>query len=480
MTSSIGPVEDTRYKWKALLTVGLGIVLSTLDGSIITLAFPELTRVFNADLTEVMWITIAYILVSSGLMLTFGKLSDYLGRKRIFTAGTAVFTIGLAACSVAQSLEQIILFRVIQAVGTTMIMGCSSAIITDAFPDSERGRGLGLLGAAVYLGFILGPALGGFLLEWLDWRAIFYLRIPPGILAFAVSWLLLRKDTSKREKINLDLWGTFTSFAGLFCLLFGITQVKASGLLSPRAMILIGAGFIFLYLFLIVEKRVKEPIFSLGLFRNRTFSSAVSGFFIYFLAVPPMCALILPFYLTDAVIMPPRTMGLLLSVIPVVTMIFSPISGFFSDRFGPRWPSTIGAGMVALSFLGMLWFGPQTGVWALVAVFLLLGMGMGTFTAPNNSAIMGAVGKDLIGSASALIATNRQVATTIGMTVIGTIFSISRETGLSSPLREATASAFHDVALAGLFLSVAVLVLSLASPKRSQKSDRIGRKVADE
>ena len=468
------PVKHLPYKWKALITVALGAILATLDASIINIAFPRLTRVFGVDLTTVMWVTLVYIIVSSGSMLSFGKLSDSIGRKKIYAAGLVIFTVGMALCSVARNVPEIVAFRIIQAIGAAMSIGCSTAIVAEAFPSGEMGRGLGMLGIAVSMGFIIGPVAGGFLLDWLGWRAIFYMRIPFGILAFTLAFGLLKRDKVRQKKLRLDIPGTVTSFAGVLCLLLGMGQVKTHGLTSGITLALICAGALFLGFFLVWEGRAAEPIVDLELFRKRTFSCAMTAFFVFFLTVP-LYAVILPFFLVDAIRLSASKAGLVLAAIPVATMIASPLSGFFSDRLGPRWPSVAGAGMIAAGFLLMLRFGLHTGLLEIVAVLALLGFGVGVFQPPNNSTVMGAVEPGHLGSVSALIGTARQVSISIGMAMIGSVFSVrqgiyndilrSKEVDAAELFGHSTVLALRDAVLVVLCLSVAVIILSMATKR---------------
>ena len=287
------------YKWKALLTVAMGTMMATMDASITTIAFPELTRVFQTDLATVMWIAVAYILVSSSLMLIFGKISDFIGRSRIYTVGMA--------------------------------------------------------------------------------------------------------------------------------------HIKSHGLMAPVVLLFVGAGFVILFLFILVERRATDPIIDPALFKNRTFSYATGGLLLFFLAVPPYI-LIMPFYLMEGINLSPLESGMLLAVVSMVTMVTSPISGALSDRFGPVWPSVFGAGATAAAFFFMLGFDLQTEISTIILILILLGLGVGVFQPPNNSTIMGAVERKRLGSASALIATERQVGISLGMALAGAIFS-TRQTMYQDLLR---------------------------------------------
>jgi EmrB/QacA subfamily drug resistance transporter len=474
------------YKWKALLTVAMGTMMATMDASITTIAFPELTRAFKTDLATVMWVAVAYILVSSSLMLIFGKISDFMGRTRLYTVGMAVFTIGMAACALAQNVEQIIIFRIIQALGAAMSIACGTAIVTEAFPANEIGKGLGMLSMSVSAGFILGPIIGGVLLEWLDWRSLFYMRAPFGICTFLMALALLKKDIPRSGKIKLDIMGTLTSSAGLFCLIFGMALIKNHGIKSPLFLLFVGSGMAILCLFVLVERRAADPIIDMALFKNRTFSYAMAGLLLFFLAVPPYI-LIMPFYLMEGIQLSPLESGTLMAVVSMVTMVTSPLSGTLSDRFGPVWPSVFGAGATAAAFFFMLGFNLQTETITIIPILVLLGLGVGSFQPPNNSTIMGAVARGKLGSASALIATERQVGISLGMALSGAIFS-ARQTmykgmlhldGWSDgeALRRSIAPAYREVLLISVFLAVGAMVLALLSAvnKTQKKPKRVSQ-----
>lgn len=473
------PPNPKAYKWKALATVAMGTLMGTMDASISNIALPVLATVFKAELTTVMWVVLAYILVCSSLILVFGKISDLIGRKRIYAAGMFIFTLGLISCSLAQSIGQLILFRTFQAVGAAMCISCGPAIVTESFPPKEIGRGLGLLGSSISLGFIIGPILGGFLLSWIDWRSIFYIRAPVGLVTLIMAVVLLERDPQKAGKIQLDLKGILTSTAGLFFLIFGVSQAKGFGPKSPLVLLLVGLGVSMLTLFTFVERRVKDPIVDLSLFKNQEFSRAICSLFLFFVAAPSY-VLIMPFYLIQGIRLAPADAGLLMAVTSMTSIVVGPISGSLSDRFGPAWFSTLGAGAIVVAAFFIRGFDLQTQVAAVIPVLVLLGVGVGTFNPPNNSIIMGAVPTGHLGTASALIATLRQVGISLGMAFAGTIFTARRtvhqatltqqglETdyaaNLSIPL------AFHDVLLFLIFLGSLVVLLSLFSGRKEGRN----------
>ena len=467
-----------------MATVALGTLMGTMDASITNISFPVLTRVFQAQLTTVMWVALVYILVCTSLMLILGKISDLIGRKKIYAGGMAIFTLGLIACSMAQGIGQLILFRILQAVGAAMSVACGPAIVTEAFPPEERGKGLGLLGVAVSLGFILGPTLGGFLLEWLTWRSIFSVRVPVGLITLFMIFFLLKKDHVRPGRIELDFKGAFTSSAGIFCVVLGMSQINRFGLGSLQVSLLIGFGLLSLLVFMFIERRAHEPIVDLSLFKNRVFSSATWSLFLTFVAVPGYI-LIMPFYLMHGLGLTASAAGLLMAVNAMTTIVVGPVSGSLSDRFGPVWFSTIGAAATAAAFYCMRGFDLETSVTTIVPVLVLLGVGVGCFQPSNNSMIMGAVTREHLGTASALIATQRQVGLSLGMALAGSLFSVRRvmyqaellEQGLEtdSVARLSIPLAFQDVLVISVLICLLVVLLCMFSGEKKTRAVESGR-----
>lgn len=457
----------------------MGTMMATLDASITNIAFPVLTEVFRTELTTVLWVTLAFILVSSSSMLLVGRISDLIGRKSIYTLGMVVFTLGLFFCSISQNIVQLILSRAFQALGAAMTIACGTAIVTEAFPPKEIGRGLGFLGVAVSFGFIIGPVVGGFLLDWFDWRAIFYVRLPFGLITLFMAIFLLKGSPGRAGGLHLDIPGSLTSTAGLFCLVFGVSQVRKYGLHASLVHVLIGSGLLLLVVFVLIERRAEHPIVDLALFRNRVFFHAATALFLIFVAVPAQ-VLLMPFYLMKGVLLTPSEAGLLLAVHSVAAMVFGPISGWLSDRFGPFRFAIVGASAVTTGFFLMRFFNLQTSVTMIIPVLILSGLGVGAFQAPNNSMIMGGAPRNRLGTASALIATLRQVGLSLGMAVAGAVFTARQavyetrfvEAG-SAPgqgVRRAIPPAFHDALLISGILGISLILVCILSRQRKVPS----------
>ncbi|MFW6056664.1 MAG: MFS transporter, partial [Chloroflexota bacterium] len=220
------------YKWTALVVVAVGTLAITLDEGAVRIVLPELGTDFGARPDDVVWVWLIYMLMGAGLVLTFGRLGDALGRKRIYAVGLALFTVGLTLSSIATSLTQLVGVRALQATGMAMTVAMSNAIVTASFPVEERGRALGIMGTVVSIGLLTGPATGGTLLDWMGWRAVFYARIPVGLLALALT-LLLRSEPPERKHRAFDLAGSGTLFAGLASVLVAINRGQSSGWTSP-------------------------------------------------------------------------------------------------------------------------------------------------------------------------------------------------------------------------------------------------------
>ncbi len=239
------------YKWLALITVSLGSFANMVDVSMVTISLPVLSDVFGVGPSIVVWVTLAYSLTLTGLMLSFGRLGDMWGRKRMWGFGLIGHTIGLALCAFSRTIGQLITFRVIQAVGVAMQQAMGGALVTAAFPREERGKALGIWTLTISLGLITGPALGGFLLDTFSWRSIFYFRLPLVLIATAMAWLVLRDDRPSERHGTFDLWGAITLLPGLATLVLALNQSQSRGWTSPFVLGLGISGIILLVLFFI-------------------------------------------------------------------------------------------------------------------------------------------------------------------------------------------------------------------------------------
>jgi EmrB/QacA subfamily drug resistance transporter len=458
------------HKWLVLLTVCISNIIGPMDNSMVNISLPELTVAFNTELSTIIWILLAYMLTLAGLLLTLGRVGDVLGRKRVYVTGFVLFTLGLALCALAQNIVQLIIFRVIQAVGAAMTVAMANAIVTSTFGAQERGKALGILGTAVGIGLMSGPALGGFFIDSFGWRSIFYLRLPLSLLGMVMAWVILKDDRSPKGSSGFDIWGALTLFIGLAGLLFAINQGEGRGWSSPFILTLGGASVALLSIFLIIERRLAQPILDLTLFRHAGFALANVSLFLSFLGRRGL-VLILPFLLIQASQYPATVTGLLLMTTPLTMTVVAPLSGWLSDKIGSRFLCPLGLainlfGIFLLRDLGM------SSTWGdIVLRLLIMGVGGSLFETPNNSFIMGVVSQQRLGTASAMIATMRTIGQSAGLAIAAAVFS-SRQFFHASHLsfEQAIVAGFTDTVFVALLISGLAFLVTMVQMKPARQA----------
>lgn len=420
MTATATFQPDYSRKWWVLLSVAMGIFLSTIDSSIVNVALPTLEENLNTSFSTVQWVVVAYLLAVTSLMLGVARLGDMIGKKRIYQTGMVVFTLGSLLCGGAPSVELLIAFRVIQGVGAVMMQALGMAIVTEAFPRTERGRALGIMGTVVSLGISIGPTLGGLIIGTIGWRAIFFVNLPVGI----VGLLLVRRhvpDWRPAGGQRFDAPGAVLMLLALLALALGLTFGPEQGWSSrPILAALIGAAIV-MAIFLWVEAHLDQPMVDLSLFRDPLFSISLLTGFLVFMVIAGM--FVLPFYLERVKGYDPQHVGLFLTVVPAALGLTAPIAGSLSDRYGSRGISLIGLVVVVVACLGVSTLDEQTSTLGYIARLLPVGLGAGLFQSPNNSAIMGAAPRERLGVASGLLALSRTFGQVTGLPLIGAVFA---------------------------------------------------------
>jgi len=407
------PPEGVDYsrKWYVLIAIAMAIFLGTVDGSIVNVALPTLVDEFDTTFGVAQWVVLAYLLTQTTLTLMFGRLGDMIGKKPIFTAGFSVFTIGSVLAGLSPTIEFLIAARVVQALGASMIFALGFAITTEAFPPSERGKALGINGTTVSLGIMAGPIIGGMILESADWRWIFFVNLPIGIIGTITA--------IKR----FDFLGAGTFFIGLLTLLLALTMGQRLGFTDPLILGLFATSIVSLGLFISVERRVAQPMLNLRLFKSRDLTVNLVTGFIGFFALAGML-LLLPFYLTDVIGLSPRGIGFVLGAIPITMGIVAPMSGTLSDRIGPRPVTVAGLGLMTIAYsIAGFWLEGATTALIVVIVGLIIGLGFGIFQSPNNSAILGSVPQSELGITSGMLTINRTTASVTGIAVLGALWA---------------------------------------------------------
>lgn len=414
---------DYSRKWHVMIAVSMGVLLATIDGSIVNVAFPTLVDELNTTFNSIQWVALGYLLTIATFTLGMGRLGDVVGKKVLYTSGFAVFTIASALCAAAPDVGWLIGFRVTQAIGAVMVLSLGTAILVEAFPPSERGKALGWIMSAVSLGIISGPVIGGFLISAFSWRAIFLVNLPIGLLGTVIAWRYVpRTPPAKGQKF--DFAGAALMSASLLSLSLALTLGQELGFASPPMLALFAVSALTAVAFVRVELRVESPMVQLQLFRNPILSVSVATGFLAFVCLSATFFL-LPFFLDGMLGLDLATVGLLLGAAPLVMGLLSPLSGSWSDRIGIRPLTVTGLVIMAGSYFGFLTLDTDMTIPHFLALAVPLGAGLAIFQSPNNSAIMGSVPREYMGVGSGLLHITRLLGQITGIAVLGSVWAAS-------------------------------------------------------
>jgi MFS family permease len=441
-----------HYKWVALSNTTLGVLMATINASIVIISLPaifdgiKLDPLAAGNVSYLLWTLMGFLVITAVLVVSLGRLGDMYGRVRIYNAGFVVFTLG----SIALALDPLhggggamwlIVWRLVQGVGAAMLFANSTAILTDAFPVERRGMALGINQVAAIAGSFIGLILGGLLSQW-DWRAVFFVSVPFGIAGTIWSYLSLH-ELSERQRSKIDWWGNVLFAVGLTAVLAAITYGiqpyggDTMGWANPWVLAGLIGGVVLLIVFCVVETRVAQPMFAMSLFRIRAFwAGNLAGLLasvgrggLQFMLIIWLQGIWLPLHgynFADT----PLWAGIYLLPLTMAFLVAGPVSGALSDRFGARTFATGGLLIVAGSFLGLLLLPVDFNYGVFAALLVVNGIGSGLFSAPNTTAIMNSVPAHQRGSASGMRGTFFNAGTSLS---IGIFFSLMIA-GLASAL----------------------------------------------
>jgi len=421
------PVDDRRAvnsKWLVLTVVAVGGFMASVNAASLVIILPTLQQDLHTQLISVLWVLLSYTLATAILLLSIGRLADIIGNKRIYVSGYAVFGLGSVLCALAPNAGFLIAARFVQGVGGALLIANSSAITTHTFPKAELGRALGISAMAFSVGTTLGPIVGGLLTEAINWRWAFWFNVPIAAFGLALAAIYLHNELGVRQERvtgNFDWSGAGLFAVSLATLLYYVSLGPLYGWASARMLIVLAICLMATVVFFARQMQASHPLLDLRLFTNRLFTMAnLSSSF----ASMGMIAVLflMPFYLEDVLHYSLFMSAVLLTPYPVAMLIMSPISGWLSDRFGSRLLGTLGMLLMAVSLFALSFLGAHSSYGPIAIRLVLLGVGMGLFTSPNNSAIMGAAPASARGTASAVLGTMRNLGTMLGIGITGAVF----------------------------------------------------------
>ena len=404
-----------------LLIVTIASFVFPFMASTVNIALPTLGKELSLDAVTLGWIATAYLLSSAALLVPFGKIADIYGRKKIFTWGIGIFTFSSLLSGLANSATMLIAWRVLQGIGGAMLAGTAVALLTTVYPANERGKVLGIIVAAAYLGLSLGPVLGGVLTQHLGWRSIFFLGAFLGLLVIGVVLWKLKGEWTGAKGERFDITGSIIYVLGLVALLYGFTLLSETLILGVGLII---GGAIGLSAFTRWEKRTRSPVLDISLFKNsKAFTLSNLAALINYSATFAITFL-MSLYLQYMKGLTPQSAGLILVAMPAMQAIFSPLTGRLSDKIEPRLIASAGMVFNTVGLVLFIFLNEETSLQLIIGNLVLIGFGFALFLSPNTNAIMSSAPKTAYGVASATLATMRQVGMVLSMGIAMLMFAL--------------------------------------------------------
>ena len=409
-----------RLQRLALLNVCLGQFMSALDSRSVIVALPTISVQFGASMAVIQWILLAYQLTIIGLVLSLARLGDTLSRKKIYGSGFLLLAFGSACCGLSTSLWQIIFFRVVEAIGGAMVLANGRAIVSAFYAHEGRGRALGMASMAFHLGYIVGPSLGGFLIDTVGWRWIFFVNLPVAAAAAYMAWKILPESATEKRAYTIDPIGMITLLMTVLSLILGLQQIAKSGF-DGFAVTALLVSALFLRLLVYFERKAPAPLLDLSLFKVQLLTAGILSHF--FVSISHASTFfLLPFYLQGILRFTPTQVGLTIIFFSVVIVFLAPVGGWLADRFGSRLLSTLGSAVTVISIIALSRAGAGASQIDVMIPLMILGLGWSLFQAPNLSGMFNAVAPRYVGAVSGLSLTSANIANGMGVAVGSLLF----------------------------------------------------------
>ena len=477
-------VTDTNRKWWTLGALTFSLFMIMLDNTVVNVALPAIQVGVQASLSQLEWVVEAYALVYAVLLISGGKLADLLGRRRVFASGLVVFTLSSLWCALSTTGGMLIAARGAQGIGAALMLPATVSIIAVTFTGKDRGLAFGIWAGVAGAGLAIGPLVGGLLVEVANWSWIFFVNVPVGLLGLAATFLWVPESRDATPNQRLDVAGLLTSGGAMFALTYALIEANAHGWGSALIVGCFVASAVLVVAFVVIELRQRNPMLDLSLFRDSTFAGANAvGLLI-------MCALFgfiffMSIYLQSIRGYSPLSAGAIFLVSTVAIAIGSPISGRLTDRFGGRWPITIGQLLFGISLIGIsVLISADVVIWTLYPWLFIGGFGFGLVLPPATTLVVSSVPPDKTGVASGTMQALRQLGGALGVAIAGAIMNAS--VGMLAPRGPQYVEAFVSglkhvllftglVAIAGAVVAVVLVRRGAAEPELAQPTSSASR-----
>ena len=474
--------DHEGYKWWALSCTSLGMLLVATNSGTLIIALPDLERALGTSLLELVWVILAYMISSTVLVLTAGRLSDLFGRKTAYVAAFLIFGLASLGAGFAADGTQLILWRILQGIGGAFIFANGPAMVTDAFPKEQLGMAMGTNTMIAAIGLVIGPVLGGALVA-ISWEWVFWFNVPLA-LAGAIWAALVLRDLSSRDSVRgLDLGGTVAFVVGLTGLVYGISRGGLSGWDDSLVIASLAVAVVLLPLFVLIEHRGKAPMLDLTIFQNRLFAAASGATFINGLARFALM-FIFVFYFQGAQGDDPIVAGVKLAPMAVGMLVASPLAGIWADRHGSRVLAALGMLVTALGLALMTTLQEDTPYWQALIWLAVVGVGSGMFMSPNTAAMMGTVPTERRGIAAGARTMLQNTGAVISIAFVLAVITAAVPkpvlfkifSGLASGLTPAQLNPFIENMHTALWVLAAVSVLGAAVSLLRPRDQRAGER----
>lgn len=472
---------DRNRKWWTLAAVTASLFVVMVDTTVVNVALPAIQQDLRLDIVELEWTVNAFLLVYAALLLTGGKLADFLGRRRLFLFGLAIFTVSSVACGLAETGGILIGSRAVQGLGAALMLPATQGLIAANFARHERGMAYGIWAGVSMLGLSLGPLIGGLLIDGLDWRWIFYVNLPFGVVAFAFAAVVLRESKDTTADQHLDVAGLLVSGLALFALVFGLVEGNNYGWTSITIVVVFAIAALAFAAFIALELRQRSPMLDLSLFRNGTFAGANVTALLIMLALLGVLFFV-SIYLQAVLGYSATKAGATFLPMTLIMMAVAPAAGKVSDTIGPRWPIAGGMTLLGVSLLLLSRLDLESGFWDLVPGLVLAGIGLGLAMPPGTTTAIGSLPVEKAGVGSGVVNTFRQTGGALGVAIMGAILvsNLGDLTPGDPGFARAFIPGFQDALVLGGLIALAGAAIGAATIRKPLESDESVPTVVDQ